>query len=128
MYCLDTNIIIDLWRGDLSIKKRLESVSPGLIFISSVVLCELYKGAYLSKNVDFNISLITSLINNTFFVEFNFDACQIFGKEYARLSHLAKLPQEPNLMIASIAKSNNLIVVTRDKKGFKNIDIDVEEW
>lgn len=127
MYCLDTNIIIDLWKGDLAIKKKLESISPNCIFISSIVLCELYKGAYISKKVNFNVKLIKSFINNVSFVEFDYNACQVFGKEYARLKKLGKLPPESDLMIASIAKSNNLKIVTRDK-GFKNINIEVEEW
>jgi len=35
---------------------------------------------------------------------------------------------ESDLMIASIAKNNSLILVTRDKKHFDNLGIKVEQW
>jgi predicted nucleic acid-binding protein len=42
---------------------------------------------------------------------------------------MGKQTQEFDLMIASIAKENNLIVITRNKKHFEDIpDLKVEEW
>lgn len=128
MYCLDSNIIIDFWRGDLAIRKKFSSISSGSFFITSITLCELYQGAYISKDVDIGLQAIQALLDIVSFVEFDTKSCDFFGKEFARLSKLGKKPQEPDLMIASIAKINNFTVVTRDKKGFKNIDVDVEEW
>ena len=38
------------------------------------------------------------------------------------------MTEESDLMIASIAKANGLVLVTRNKKHFENIDIKIEVW
>ena len=128
MYCLDTSVIIDFLRKEPNIGKRFVSLDSSKIFVSTITLCELYMGAYLSSRSDISLMILDSFINSVNIVEFNIDSCKWFGKEFARLAKAGKMPQEPDLMIASIAKSNNLVVVTRDKKGFKNIDVSSEEW
>ncbi|MDO8508828.1 MAG: type II toxin-antitoxin system VapC family toxin [Nanoarchaeota archaeon] len=131
MYCLDTNIIIDFLRGEPAVIKKIQSMkskNAGL-FINTVVLCELYKGAYLAKaNIENILSKIKFLTESLDSLDFNTNASLLFGKEYGRLSKLGKTPQELDLMIASIAKAHNMILITRDKNDFKNIDVKIEVW
>ena len=131
MYCLDTNIIIDFLRGESIIIKKIQNMMAkdvGL-FINPIVLCELYKGAYLVKvNSEKILSKIKFLTESLDSLDFNTSASLLFGKEYGRLSKLGKTPQELDLMIASIAKAHNMILITRDKKDFDNIDVKIEVW
>jgi len=48
-YCLDTNIIADIFRGNSIIKLNFEKIQNDTLFITPIVLCELYKGAFLSN-------------------------------------------------------------------------------
>ena len=49
---LDTNIIIALFSGDKGVTERLTNASD--VFVPSIVLGELYYGAYKSANFKFN--------------------------------------------------------------------------
>ena len=127
-YCLDTNIVIDLWRGDESLRKILSTLSKEEIYITPITLCELFKGAYLSSNVEYDLQLINKFIDRTNVLNFTSDACHEFGKEFAKLQKSGKTTEELDLMIACIAKVHGLTVVTRNKKHFENIGVDIEVW
>ncbi len=127
MYCLDTNIIIDIIRGDKVISEKISQLK-GDIFINPITQCELFKGVYLSSKKDKQLNVIEELTDSFDVLEFNKDICIEFGKEYARLNNLGKQVPEFDLIIACFAKVNNFILVTRDKKHFENIDIKIEVW
>lgn len=127
-YCLDTNIIIDFLRNDKKIVDLIKDISDDELFTTYINLCELYKGAYLSSRTESELKIIHNFINSLEILDFSEDSCDFFGKEYARLSNVGKITQESDLMIASIAKVNDLIVITRNKKHFENIDVKIECW
>lgn len=130
MYCLDTNVIIDIFRGNEEIKSKLESlkIDQKGIFVTPISLFELYKGAYLSSKVNEALRLITEFIKTVEILNIDEFACEEFGKEYARLKGVGKIPNETDLMIAAIVKANDLVLITKDKKDFENIDIETESW
>lgn len=128
MYCLDTNTVIDIFRGDRALKEKVEKASDAGIFITSITLCELYKGAYLSKEAEKSLNEINTFLLYFDSLDLTRDACEIFGKEYSRLQKLGKNTEELDLIIASIAKANNLTLITRDQKHFENINIKKEIW
>jgi tRNA(fMet)-specific endonuclease VapC len=58
-YLLDTNICIDYMRGrNAKLKAQMESQSPDDLRICSVVLGELLRGAFKSKDARSNIEVI----------------------------------------------------------------------
>ena len=57
-YCLDTNIIADIFRGNSVIKLNLEKIQSDTLFIPPIVLCELYKGAFLSSRIQDSLQFI----------------------------------------------------------------------
>ena len=130
MYCFDTNIIVSILRGDKDLKLKLEKLMETMeeIFITPITLCELYKGAYLHHNPTAKVNEVNNYITWFSLLDFNGESSKEFGKEYARLSRLGKLTSEFDLMIACISKVNGLILVTRDKKHFDNIDVKLEVW
>jgi len=129
MYCLDTNIVIDIFRGDEKLREKVNEIGESEdIFISFITLCELYKGAYLSKEAEKSLNEINTFLLYFDSLDLTRDACEIFGKEYSRLQKLGKNTEELDLIIASIAKANNLTLITRDQKHFENINIKKEIW
>lgn len=127
-YCLDTNIVIDFLRNEKDVVNLMKTISEDDLFITYVTLCELYKGAYLSHKTALELTIIKEFITSVGILDFSEYACDFFGKEYARLEKLGKMTQESDLMIASVAKANNSIIVTRNKKHFENISVTVECW
>ena len=129
MYCIDTDIVIADFRGDESIKERLRGISTDSLFVTPITLCELYRGAFLSGNVEKNKLLIGKLLEKVNILNFDLPACEIFGNAYKMLRNLGKLTQDSDLMTASICIYNNLILITRNKKHFEKIKgLKVEEW
>ena len=129
MYLLDTDIIIDFFNDDSSLAKEIEKKAEHPMFISSLTLCELYRGAFLSINPEEEQENILNLLASTEFISLNKEACVIFGKNNAYLSKIGKMTKEVDLMISSIAISKGLTLVTRNKKHFENIpNLKIEEW
>ncbi len=129
MYCIDTNIIIDILRGDGELGLKIDNIcsSGTAVFITPITLCELYRGAYGHFNPDEKIREIESFVSNFDFLDFNEESCREFGKLHFRLKKKGKIPSDFDLMIASIVNVNNLILITRDK-DFKKININSEFW
>lgn len=130
MYCFDTNIIIDIFHGDIALRKKIEDLEDsGLnFFITPITLCELYKGVYLFSNPEKELSDLDVFISSFQLVEFDRNACRIFGEQYAKLRKSGRMTQESDLMIASIAKAHNLLVITRNKKHFEHTGVKIEVW
>jgi len=121
MYLLDTDVIIDLFDEDSNIIKNIQKISDSAVHISSLTLCELYRGAFLSSKTESEKDNISRLLATTEFSPLDENACEVFGRKNAELSAIGKATQEVDLMIASIAISNGLTLVTRNKKHFENI-------
>ncbi len=131
LLCLDSNIIIDLFRGDESIKSKLASAleSGDKVAITPIVLCELFKGAYLSSKQKESIELINSFVESVELLHFEHRACQLFGSLYFMLSKKGAMASQPDLMMASIAAAHNTLLVTRNKKHFEGIpNLNVRVW
>lgn len=128
MYCLDSTIVIALFRGDKDLRDKIESIDKEKINITSISLCELFKGAH-KKGKEKSLHVLEEFIKNYKTLVLDVKSSRIFGIDYNELVSVGKLTQEPDLMISSIAKVNNLIIVTRNKKHFENIpDLKIEEW
>ena len=129
MYCLDTSIVVAIFRGEKGIENKIKGIDPDKIFFTDITLCELFKGAYKSRNQEKDIALVRDFLNNFRFLGLTAVSCEIFGKDLNTLARIGKLTQEFDLIIASIAKENDLILVTRNIKHFENIpDLKLEEW
>lgn len=129
MYCLDSDVIIAHFRGDVSIKEHLNHLPIEELFITPITLCELYRGAFLSGNLEKNRLLAEKLLERVGILDFDVPACEIFGRTYKMLKQSGKLTQDSDLMTASICISNNVTLITRNKKHFENIkNLKLVEW
>ncbi|MBI2970961.1 MAG: PIN domain-containing protein [Candidatus Aenigmarchaeota archaeon] len=129
MYCLDTSIIIAIFRGDKELAKKISGLDPNSIFFTPVTLCELFKGAYKSQQKEKSLALIYDFSVNYRLLGSSARGCELFGKDFNILEKAGKPTQEFDLMMASIAKENGLVLVTRNRKHFENVqDLKLEVW
>src|SRR3989344_7254197 len=121
MYCLDTNVIIDLFRGEEKLKEKVLEGGVDQVFLTTISLCELYKGAYISKRKDKSLEEIKNFLLGGFSVaSLDYSSFEEFGKIYNNLNSKGLMIPEFDIMIAAIVKANDLILVTRDKKHYAN--------
>jgi tRNA(fMet)-specific endonuclease VapC len=128
-YLLDSNICIFYIRGKYALNEKLKSVGGfDNCYISEITLAELKYGAEYSGRKEENIQLINELIKEINILPV-FDSFDIYAAEKARLRRLGTLVDDFDLLIASTAICNNLILVTDNVKHFERINsIKIENW
>jgi tRNA(fMet)-specific endonuclease VapC len=124
-YLIDTNIIIDFFSNDLELKEKL-SVSK--ILIPSVVVGELYFGAYASLRTKSKISEIEEFIKECEIVYVDIDTAKYYGKVKSQLKKSGTPIPENDVWIAALSLQHKAVVATRDKHFDKPEDIKVEYW
>ena len=113
---LDTNILIEILKGNRTIIEKLEE-SNFIYYISSVTVMELYYGAFDKKEL-FKLQKFVSLFN---IIELNSEISKISTRlifTYAK-SHNLSIPDS---LIASSAIENNFQLLTLNLKDFRYID------
>lgn len=131
MYCLDTNIIIDIFRGDEKLRKKLEAFNDLNVEMSMAMpsLLELYKGAYAASKKEQALQLIGDFKKSVKILPVSEQSCMVFGMDWDLLKKRGKPVPEFDLFIASIAKTEGKIFVTRNQKHFLEIpNLKIEEW
>jgi tRNA(fMet)-specific endonuclease VapC len=132
-HVLDTNSVIDHFRrGPASnVTARLLAAPPGSVHLSSVVLAELYYGAEFGPPVHRanNLALINQLRQHFTSLPFDDRAAEEYGRIRAHLAALGT-PIGPNdLMIAAIARANQMTLVTHNMTEFSRVPgLTIEDW
>ncbi|MBX3036990.1 MAG: type II toxin-antitoxin system VapC family toxin [Anaerolineales bacterium] len=123
---LDTNIVIALFANDEAVKNNLSKVDE--IFIPSIVVGELFYGAYKSARAKENISKIDEFANQSVILGCDTETSRIYGEIKFELSVKGQPIPENDIWIAAIALQHNLILISRDSH-FKNIEkLQLESW
>ena len=129
MFCLDTSIVIDIFRGDSALKKKIMQFQGQKFSITSITLCELFKGAWKSNDKEKSVELISDFYRSVELLDFDVASANLFGLNHNILEKKGSKIPEADLMIASLAMANNQILITRDLKHFKKIpELNVEKW
>ncbi len=121
-YCIDTNILVEMSRGNQKIKTQLEIYNPEKICINPIIILELSKGAYLSNRQKEALEFIEELSKEIDLLSFTEETYKIYGKKYAELKKQGKQTQEFDLIIASICITHDATLITLNGKDFKNIE------
>ena len=129
-YLLDTNICIYLIKKKPeSVIKRFTKLKPGSIAISSITLAELYFGSVKSLKPNENMIALQEFISPLIVLDFVDKDAVHYGKIRFDLEKKGKPIGAMDLLIAAIAKSRELVLVTNNIKEFSRIpDIKVENW
>jgi len=131
MYCLDTNIVIAIFRGDLALQKKISIIQqteiPVAITIFSVA--ELFKGAYKASKQEEAVQLVKEFIKSVHVLPFTQKSCESFGRDINLLHKKGKSAPEFDLLIGCVTKSEGYVLITRNKKDFEHIpDLHTEVW
>ena len=137
MYLLDTNIISEPTKAKANpvvTEKILENIEYSCI--SSVVWAETLSGIKSLPDGNRKTMLFdyaTNQIQKMYeILPFDDFAASIYSDLISRLQTKGKLPQKLDLMIASTAIANNLILVTRNTSDFQPIkevsNLMLENW
>jgi len=131
MVCLDTSVLIALLRNeDNAMRKlRIEAERGTRICTTPVNLCELYAGAYASRDRVKELRRVRGLQEVVRVLEFQAEAC----KKYGELVNDPVLRERPigdfDLIIASISLSHGESLATRNVEHFQRIpELTVERW
>jgi tRNA(fMet)-specific endonuclease VapC len=130
MYFLDSNTCIYFLNGSSeAIRKKVLSTSPIDIKIPSVVKAELLLGAYKSKTPQKSLEKLEQFLEPFEVVPFDETVCYEYAAIRKQTEEEGKIVGPNDLLIASIAKFHEGILVTRNTKEFTRIkDLVIENW
>ncbi len=128
-YLLDTNISIYLLNGNQQLMKKVQEVGAYSLALSHSVLAELYFGAYNSKRVDANLHRIEVFKRNLAILSESDESARLFGKIKADLRAKGNMVDDFDILIASVAVSNDCILITNNTIHFERIeDLKLDNW
>jgi predicted nucleic acid-binding protein len=116
MVIFDTNILIELYRGNTAVRKEIERIDSNVFYISSITVAEFMVGAKDKTNfkkIEKQLSNYTSIPINTDINDIFIDLFKTFT-----LSHR---PGIADTLIAATALYYHLPLYTLNKKHFQFI-------
>lgn len=123
---LDTNIIIGLFANDQAILAHLSETDH--IFIPSIVLGELYFGAYKSAHSERNVRRIEEFVAASAVLVCDVVTAMHYGRIKKALREKGRPLPENDIWIAALAQQHNLTVVSRDQHFQEIESLPVEAW
>ncbi|WP_426329274.1 type II toxin-antitoxin system VapC family toxin [Pedobacter sp. R-06] len=122
---LDTNIISALFKGDVSVANHIDKSE---VYLSSIVIGELFYGAEYSVKIEQNIANIKQLTATYNILTIDEETALIYGKIKADLRRKGTPIPENDIWIASSAIQHKLKLSTRDKHFLQIADLKILAW
>ena len=129
-YMLDTNICIYVIKHKPEkVFRKLQTIHPEDVCISSVAYVELVHGVEKSAAVEKNRLALSMLLANMEILDFDVDAADCYGKIRAGLDKNGTPIGPLDMMIAGHAQSLGYTVVTNNVKEFSRVSaLKIENW
>jgi len=129
-YLLDTNICIYLIKQKpLSVLEKLRSNDIKDLALSSITVAELEYGVMKSQNKEQNMDALHRFMIPYEIVDFTSKSAVKYGEIRTYLEKKGQIIGPMDLLIASIAMVENMILVTNNTKEFKRIpNLKLENW
>lgn len=129
--CLDTDPVVEFLRGNKKIIReielRLNNEEP--LFITYITLCELFRGAYLSRVPQREVERIKLLLHDFKVLDFTMEASENFGIITAKLQKEGRGINDADALIGCIALAHGCALVTNNTKHFERIPgLKVVNW
>lgn len=127
-FLLDTNAVIAVLRdAEAPVARRLRSCRPAEVFVSAIVLHELFYGAFRSARTEHNVAVIDGLRFGA--LEFSREDARDAGEIRAMLAALGTPIGPDDVLIAGQARARGLVLVTRNTGEFARVPgLSVEDW
>ncbi|MEM9984924.1 MAG: type II toxin-antitoxin system VapC family toxin, partial [Bacteroidota bacterium] len=98
------------------------------LYIPSIVMGELFFGAYASQRIKENIARARNYSTHTEVLEVSSETADHYGRIKAELKRIGKPIPENDIWIAAISLQHNLTLVSRDKHFEQVADLSLEQW
>lgn len=130
MYLLDTNVCIKFLNNrSENIINKMKELNNQDILLNSIVKAELYYGANKSNRRDKVMQLLDNFFSSFDSVIFDDNASLVYGRVKSELESKGNIIGPNDLLIASIAISNDLILVINNTKEFSRIkELSIVDW
>ena len=121
-YLVDTNICIAFLKGeDAGVWDRLLALPPSDVCLCSVVKAELLYGARNSTHIEHNLRRLREFFEPFHSAPFDDEAAGAYGIVRAQLKRDGRPIGSNDLLIAAIALSNDMTLVTRNQDEFQRV-------
>jgi tRNA(fMet)-specific endonuclease VapC len=121
-FLLDTNAVISLvGQKSRPLVDRILACREGEIGLSSIVVHELYFGAYKSQKVAYNLETLRLLLKDFMIVEFNQEDARMSGEIRSALAAKGTPIGSYDVLIAGQAKARDLTLVTNNIGEFERV-------
>jgi len=129
-YLLDTNICIYIIKKKPEkVLNRFSKLKPGDVGVSTITVAELYYGVAKSSKPNQNTIALQEFLQPLIILDFTSEDSIAYGRIRSELEAEGKLIGAMDLLIASIAFSRALILVTNNEKEFNRVkNLIVENW
>jgi tRNA(fMet)-specific endonuclease VapC len=132
LYLMDTNVCIQYLRNrDPSLVARIQAHPPGEIRLCSVVVGELYYGAYKSPPAyqAANLALLAKFLPRFRSLPYDDASSEVFGRIRADVAARGVMLGAYDLQIAAIALVHGLTLVTHNTREFSQVPgLAIEDW
>jgi tRNA(fMet)-specific endonuclease VapC len=129
-YLLDTCVVSDFVKGEQNTLKKIKSISPTDIFISSLTVMEVKYGLAINPQKAIKIKpLIESFLTSITVLPFNSQEAE----KAAEIRGILKIAGSPigayDVLIAATALSHNYIIVTSNVREFQRVpNLQIDNW
>ncbi|PCK85103.1 VapC toxin family PIN domain ribonuclease [Rhizobium sophoriradicis] len=129
-HLIDTNAVIALiGRKSDALLKRVVDSDEGSIGLSTIVMHELYYGAYKSTKISYNLETLRLFMADFPAVGFEREDALESGEIRAALAAKGTPIGPYDVLIAAQAKTRDLVLITNNVGEFRRVDgLDVEDW
>lgn len=125
-FLLDTNIVIAHLDGEKSVTDRVKQISE--IFISTVVMGELFYGAAKSQKTSSNILRLENVVQEFCILPCDIATAKVYGLTKKEMKVKGNPIPENDLWIAASARQHGLTLATRDRHFSEVPQLQVENW
>ena len=129
-YMMDTNICIYAIKNKSeSVIRKILSQNPEDLCISVVTYAELMHGVEKSQAVEKNRIAMSLFLSAITVLDFDGEAAEAYGQIRAELERKGTPIDPMDLLIAGHARSQGLILVTNNTRGFARVTgLRIEDW
>lgn len=127
---LDTNICIYIInQKPQTVLEKLKKHSAGDLYLSSIVVSELYFGVYNSQRVGQNLSALAEFLKPFSILEYGENEAKQYGKIRADLQKRGESIGSLDMLIAAHALAADMTLITNNTKEFERIrELRCENW
>lgn len=120
-FLMDTDWIIHYLNGKQIYVEKVKNLKPDGLGISIISFCEIFEGIFGSKEPQKHETGFKEFLSGVTVIELNEDVCKKFGELRNELRKKGELIADFDLLIASTALVQNLVLLTGNVKHYERI-------